>query len=113
MINEKFEALNYIANEVHCLAIEKGWYDNERDFSEYIANIHAELSELFEAYRKGTLNQECDKNNGMTCFEEELADIVIRVLDMSEKFNVDIGNAVLKKHEYNKTRKYRHGGKLA
>jgi hypothetical protein len=45
--------------------------------------------------------------------EEELADIIIRAMDTACVFGLDIGNAVKLKHEYNKTRPHKHGGKLA
>ena len=57
-------------------------------------------SEALEAYRNH------DKKN----FAEELADIVIRVFDMAEGLEVDIQAEILKKHEINKKRPFRHGG---
>jgi NTP pyrophosphatase (non-canonical NTP hydrolase) len=45
--------------------------------------------------------------------EEEMADIIIRVLDTAGFFGLDIGEAIRKKLEYNRTRPQRHGGKLA
>jgi NTP pyrophosphatase (non-canonical NTP hydrolase) len=47
----------------------------------------------------------------LSCLEEELADIVIHVLDNARKLNVDIQDAVLRKHRFNQTRPIRHGGK--
>lgn len=41
----------------------------------------------------------------------ELADAVIRILDYCGHAGIDIENAVKIKHEYNKTRPYKHGGK--
>lgn len=43
--------------------------------------------------------------------EEELADIIIRVLDTSKRLDVNIERAVENKHKYNKSREHRHGGK--
>ena len=87
----------------------------------YLMNMHAELSELWEAWRKGNINAPCDKSAKMlelnvkelTCFEEELADIVIRALDTAHAFGIDIEKAIESKHAYNATRSHRHGGKLA
>lgn len=42
----------------------------------------------------------------------ELADIVIRVLDTCVFYGIDIGKVIIQKHEYNKSRPYRHGGKV-
>jgi len=63
--------------------------------------IHSEVSEALEAYRKG------DAEN----FAEELADIAIRLLDAAGGYGIDLESEIVKKHEYNKTREYRHGGK--
>lgn len=41
----------------------------------------------------------------------ELADIIIRVLDICGANNIDIQGALDEKMEYNMTRPYRHGGK--
>jgi hypothetical protein len=41
----------------------------------------------------------------------ELADIIIRVLDISGAYGVDIEDAVRTKMEFNETREVRHGGK--
>lgn len=42
----------------------------------------------------------------------ELADILIRLLDMSDEMDIDLGQATLLKHRFNRTRPHRHGGKL-
>lgn len=41
----------------------------------------------------------------------ELADVIIRVLDYCAHAGIDIENVLEVKHEYNKSRPYRHGGK--
>lgn len=84
-------------------------------------NLVGETSELWEAFRKSTLDKPCDKTEGMealtgetlTNMEEEVADIVIRALDLAAKFGVDISKAVRVKHAYNRSRGFRHGGKIA
>lgn len=90
--------------EIHKLAVEKGWYEKDRGIPEMLCLIHSEVSEALEAYRdhipsfcKGCL--------------EELADVIIRVFDMSVGLGIDIVDAVNLKHEFNKTREHRHGGK--
>ena len=45
----------------------------------------------------------------LSCAEEELADIVIRVLDVSRRLGIDIMRAIAVKHTYNVTRPFRHG----
>ena len=41
----------------------------------------------------------------------ELADVIIRVLDLADAYGIDIGAAVVEKINYNATRSLRHGGK--
>jgi hypothetical protein len=93
----------------------------ERLFSNCCMNLVGEVAEMFESYRSGTLHKPCDKAakmeaNGipvLTAEEEEVADVVIRALDYGGRFNVDVAKAVLAKHQYNRTRGYRHGNKQA
>jgi len=40
-----------------------------------------------------------------------MADVLIRVLDWFGSEDLDIESIVRQKHEYNKTRPYRHGNK--
>jgi hypothetical protein len=42
----------------------------------------------------------------------ELADIIIRVLDLAEGFGIDMEDAIRRKMEYNKTRERKHGKKF-
>lgn len=118
-------ALNLIAEEVHRNAKSKGFYDSDETLPEFIArscaNMHGEISELWEACRKHELSKICDKSKAiadicgipLNCEEEELADIIIRALDHACFRKIDIGKAVALKHAYNQTRSYRHGGKAA
>jgi len=115
--------LDEIADEVYALAKEKGWHNDSESEDAFVEracnNLHDEVSELHEAWRNNTLRLPCDKASKManigieplTCLEEEMADIIIRVLDNCRKLGVDITSAVQKKHYYNKTRSHRHGGK--
>lgn len=113
----EIDALNSIAGKCHLLAISKGWYDKEETDIEFLArhcaNVHGEVSELWEAARKSQLNEMCDKPCGLTCGEEESADILIRVFDACLRLKINIGVAVASKHAFNATRDKRHGGKLA
>lgn len=107
------QAINEVTTEMFEIAKSKGWHDEDQPFANLVANLHGEVSELWEAYRRGELTKSCDKPVLLNCIEEELADIVIRSMDTAGKFGVDLGQAILKKSEYNRTRARRHGGKLA
>jgi NTP pyrophosphatase (non-canonical NTP hydrolase) len=104
-----FDAL---ADEIYSTAVAKGWYDNgPRNDFEMIALVHSELGEATEALRNS--NPPSEKIPQFSHCEEEFADVIIRLLDQARKNNWNLGGAILAKMEYNKGRKYRHGGKLA
>jgi len=128
-MNQIEKTLNSLAEDVYLNACMHGFHDGDSAktdielLAKWTANLHGEVSELWEAARKGQIEKDCDKeativcpNVGirrLTCAEEELADIIIRALDTSSALDIDIGAAVIAKHEFNKTRPHLHGGKLA
>lgn len=101
-------------HEVHQLAREKGWHDDgQRNIGEQLALVHSEISEALEEIRAGRnpqlwLMSPTGKPEG---FPIELADAVIRILDLCGSLDIDLEGAIREKHEYNKTRPHRHGGK--
>lgn len=109
------KTINEIAIEVNQLAWKSGWHSDKETEDQFIEracnNLHDEISELHEAWRNNKLHEQCDKDIPLTCIEEEFADIVIRALDNCVKLGVDIERAIRIKHNYNKTRSHRHGGK--
>lgn len=102
--------------DVHRTAVEHGWWDEPRTVLEALALVHAEISEAVEEYRIDNTNlaavkrTEAGKIDG---FGVELADAIIRILDLCEHLGIDMESLLVQKGEYNKTRPYRHGGKLA
>lgn len=122
-----FNALNVLRELAYQEASNRGWHKDDtqeeeiKNFGNYIANLHSEVSELWEAWRKKRLNLPCDKAEEMqshnlavlTCAEEEIADILIRTFDTAARLKIDVAKAVYHKLLFNRTRSHRHGGKLA
>lgn len=77
------------------------WGHTEYKIPTVLMLITSELAEALEAFRKN------DRPN----FNEELADALIRILDLTAGLDIDIDSEVHAKLEKNKTRGFRHGGK--
>ena len=132
--------LNELAKEIHENAVAHGWWDEPRSFGEVDALCHSELSEALEEHRDGRpmlwfrcpddwnacdedSQDICESYDGNDCtlfrgqrkpegVAVEMADCIIRILDWCGKEGIDIDKIIRLKMEYNKTRPYRHGGKL-
>lgn len=100
-----------LQEEIHRTAIEHGWWDRDRPIGEVLMLAVTELAEAMEAHRDG--NPASGKISAFSKVEEELADTIIRILDLAEGRGFDIEGALRAKMAYNETRPYRHGGKRA
>ena len=95
----KGKSLNELAQLCHSIAVEKGFWEKERNIGEALMLIVTELAEAMEAHRiKDDAN-----------FKEELADSFIRLLDLCGGLGIDIEDEISKKSTKNKNRPYKHG----
>lgn len=119
--------LNYLRDEIIAINEANGWTE-EHETGTWLALIHSEVSEALEADRRHeyaelvryeSFLKNClpdDKKVAFEMFikdtfEDELADVIIRVLDLCARKNIDIDAHVDAKLEYNRTRGYHHGNK--
>lgn len=102
-------AFKNTAAKVNANAVNKGfWKDGaQRNRAEMIALIHSELSEALEADRHGNDRDEhCPQFSSVSV---ELADAIIRIMDMSAGLGLRVEEAIIAKMKFNTTRPIKHG----
>jgi NTP pyrophosphatase (non-canonical NTP hydrolase) len=104
--------LDKMANDLHSIAVEKGfWPKNVDDIfvTKQLMMIVSEAVEVMEAIRK---------DKGKEAVADEVADILIRTLDLYAGLlengytDISLDEAMQKKTSFNKTRPERHGVKF-
>lgn len=121
--------LNELSNKAHAAAVEKGFYERKRDLPELAMLIVTEISEAVEAERKGSKIEAyrqkwaCEYNvddwdanifakydiDMRGTIEEEIADAIIRILDLCGYYGINIDAWVETKMKYNSMRPKKHG----
>lgn len=129
-----------LAGKIHKIAREKGFWDTDRNVGELLMLVVSELGEALEAHRKGKKSDLMSYNESIKelmkkgfwdepgdlfkdwrkqffeayikdTFEDEIADTIIRLLDLSEGLGIDIEWHINEKIKYNQTREKLHGKK--
>ena len=121
-----FELFRVAQAEVFANAKSKGWWDDRRKLidiaalqgmgdyarkmviSNLICLSHSELSEGLEGLRKDLPDDKCPEFDMLTV---ELADTIIRIMDLAEGFNLPLSRAIAAKMRMNQGRERMHGGK--
>ena len=115
-----WSVINTLCHEAHDIAVDHGFYEEQVDLEEYlaskdepdkhalattnftlaqIAKIASEVGEAVGAIQHGEYLQ----------LHEELADVVIRVMDLAGYLDFRLGDCVMLKMEKNRKRPWKHG----
>ena len=114
--------MNELAKKIHENAVKHGFYDEKREIGTLLMLCVSELSEALEADRKmrysrtiGIISKGNFKEDFETyvkdTFEDEIADAIIRILDLCAYMNIDIEEHIRLKMKYNEMREKLHGKK--
>ncbi len=106
-------SLNGLAERCHSDAKSMGWYDGEvKSDLESLMMVVTEVSEAVEELRNEGVDSHYYSGNGKPeGFGVEIADTIIRLLDLCAYRDINIEQIVFEKLEYNLTRGKRHGNK--
>ena len=115
------EMINHLTSVAHETAIEHGFYADLQHLTSSL-RVEGMFEEIYLVDRSFTLEQiakivsECGEavsaiqhDMADDIVAEELADVVIRTLDLAGHMGVDFGSILIDKMEANKQRPYKHG----
>lgn len=128
-LNNLLDGLNQASGLIYQNNKVKGFWDKERNIGELLMLVTSELGEAMEAHRKSKfanwdnyhksclqLGNSPDTFDAVLfgehikdTFEDEIADAVIRLLDLSAGLGIDLEKHISSKVQYNETRPTLHG----
>lgn len=100
-----------LAHIIHTNNVTVGWWDDSITYTGTIPDkymistklclAHSEISEALEGHRKNLMDDHLPHRKML---EVEIADAIIRLLDIAGYYSFDIGTAIAEKLEYNSHR---------
>ena len=103
---KSLKSIQSLAKEIHKNSRDKRFWDDYETPTNFhwiatkMALINSEVCEALEELRKG---------GGRDKIGEELADVIIRTIDLAEGMGIDIAQKIVDKIEKNKLREPLHG----
>ena len=120
-ISREAETLPRLAARAFAVNKARGWWPDdvlrrtrEHDATQLIAAlglVHSEVSEAIEDVRGDNFSVTYEESGKPVGFPTEMADNIIRTLNICHAMGIDIERHVVEKLDYNEKRAYRHGGK--
>lgn len=132
--------MEQLIKKAHQVAKDKGFWETERNVPEMLMLVVSELAEALEALRKDhyadkavvkDLLQDLEldrtdeefvikaiefqvkfEDSVKSSFEDEIADVAIRLFDLCGGLNIDLQKHIELKMMYNSMRGYKHGKKF-
>ena len=95
------KSLNELRDEAWANAEAHGFHEEPINFAERLMLVVSELAEALEAHELHLQGR----------VEDEIADALIRILDLAGIYKVDLEFHVAAKMQYNEGRPYKHGKK--
>jgi NTP pyrophosphatase (non-canonical NTP hydrolase) len=118
--------INELCEQAHAAAVDKGFYERERELPELLMLVVSELAEAMEADRNSfwyegdikemvsslsTFSPYDFKDEVKDSVQDEIADAFIRLFDLCGRFHIDIDSHIKAKMLYNRTRPPKHDKK--
>ncbi len=113
-VNTAFEIMfTTLQEQVHENAVNHGFWDdvNQHSIGCMIALAHSELSEFLEADRSDNPTRRDGRVRSHENRTIELADTVIRCMDIAEQLGLPLAQGIIEKMRVNASRPHRHGKK--
>lgn len=100
------KSVNKLTTLCHGLSVHSGWWkgvdaSDANVIGAKLCLVHSEVSEAMEGFRKDLMDDHLPERK---MAEVEIADAIIRLLDLAGSQDFDIGGAIMEKLAYNQKR---------